>query len=280
MATPIWFVDLIKRVYPSRFFLSRLTRSIPPLGYVVEKIFFDGDKMFILPKDGKKSHTYKVKVGESIPLPEEVILPSQVVHHYIDQTNYLWKMNECLCRAAAGCKDYPIDLGCLFLGEAATGINPKLGHIISKEEAHRHIHYADEHGLVHIIGRNKLDTIWLGVYPGDRLMTICNCCPCCCLYNILPHITPTISKKFLRMPGVMVEVDASRCISCGQCVESKICFIHAISIQDGHAQIDESCLACGRCVEVCPSGAIQLAIQDQDTIRKTIKQIDFKIDVT
>jgi hypothetical protein len=90
-------------------------------------------------------------------------------------------MNTCLCRDAKQCKDYPIDLGCLFLGEAALGINPRLGRGVTKREALEHIRRCREAGLVHLIGRNKLDTVWLGVGPGDKLLTICHCCPCCCL---------------------------------------------------------------------------------------------------
>jgi hypothetical protein len=77
-------------------------------------------------------------------------------------------MNSCICREAERCEDYPIDLGCLFLGEAALGINPQLGRRVTKEKALQHVRRCREAGLVHLIGRNKLDTMWLGVGPGDR----------------------------------------------------------------------------------------------------------------
>jgi hypothetical protein len=36
---------------------------------------------------------------------------------FIEKANYIWKMDTCICRAGAKCKDYPIDLACLFMGE-------------------------------------------------------------------------------------------------------------------------------------------------------------------
>jgi hypothetical protein len=56
-------------------------------------------------------------------------------------------------------------LGCLFMGKAVLGINPALGRLVSKEEAHEHIRRCNEKGLFHLIGRNKLDTVWLGIGP-------------------------------------------------------------------------------------------------------------------
>jgi len=92
---------------------------------------------------------------------------------------------------STGCKDYPMDLGCIFLGEAVKEINPKFGRMATVEEALEHAKKCRDAGLVHLIGKNKLDTVWLNAGPGDKLMTICNCCPCCCLWKILPDISPT-----------------------------------------------------------------------------------------
>ena len=89
-----------------------------------------------------------------------MLLPSQVVEHFIEKANYHWIMNTCLCRDASKCKDYPVTLGCLFLGEAALGINPKLGRR-GRRRAHDHVKRCREARLVHLIGCNKLDRIWL-----------------------------------------------------------------------------------------------------------------------
>ncbi|MDY6794139.1 MAG: hypothetical protein SWK76_02475 [Actinomycetota bacterium] len=59
------------------------------------------------------------------------------------------------------------------------GINPKLGRRVTREEAREHVRRCREAGLFHIIGRNKIDMVWLNIRLGQRLLTICNCCPCC-----------------------------------------------------------------------------------------------------
>jgi len=114
-------------------------------------------------------------------------------------------MNFCFCRDADQCKNHPIELGCLFLGKAVLGINPKLGGFVSKDDAMEHIKNCGEAGLVHLIGRYKLDKMWLNVRPGIQLLTICNCCPCCCLWKMLPDLNVHISRKITKMPGVSFE---------------------------------------------------------------------------
>jgi ferredoxin len=179
-------------------------------------------------------------------------------------------MNHCICRETEECKDYPIDIGCLFLGEAVKHINPKLGHPVTQEEALAHLQRAREAGLVHMVGRNRIDSVWMGAGPFDKLLTICNCCPCCCLWRVLPNLPDSISDNVTRMPGVSVTVN-EECIGCGLCVDS--CFVHAIQINDGRAVISEACRGCGRCVEVCPQQVITLTIADDDFVEQSIARI-------
>lgn len=258
MARPLWFVELLKRAFPQRFRLARMTR-LPLFGRAVDRLFFHGDDILYLPRDRV------VRIAASLDLPEEMALPSRVVEHFIEQAHDHWVMNACICRDARRCKEYPIDLGCLFLGEAAAGIHPKLGRRVTREEALAHVRRARELGLVHMIGRNKLDTMWLGVGPGTRLLTICNCCPCCCLWRIAPHLTPTIGAKISRMPGVSVAVSA-RCTGCGACTRG-ICFVDAIHMHGRRAVISDACRGCGRCVDLCPHKAIEISYDPQAVAR-------------
>ena len=271
MARPEWFVELIKRPFGHRFFLAKLTK-LPILGSMVDHALFDGDDIIYLPDDRM------IRIDESIDPPEEMALPSQVVEHFIRQASHHWIMDDCLCRDASQCGHYPIDLGCLFLGEATQGINPKLGRRVTMAEALAHTRRCREAGLVHMIGRNKLDTIWLGVGPGDRLLTICNCCPCCCLWKMAPDVAPRIGAKIDRMPGVRVTVTES-CTACGACTRD-VCFVDAISLSGHRAVVSEECRGCGRCVAACPQQAIELAIEDDRFLENSITRLSTKVDVT
>jgi ferredoxin len=271
MSRPQWLVDLIKVAFPGRFLAARATR-LPALGSLVDRWLFDGDDLMVLPKD------QVVPVGESIELPGEMVLPSQVVEHFIGQASTLWIMDRCICRDGNHCQHYPIDLGCLFLGEAAAGINPKLGRPVSQEDALEHVRRCREAGLVHLIGRNKLDTVWLGVGPGDRLLTICNCCPCCCLWGMLPHLSPQIGDRVTRMPGVSVAV-SDRCTGCGLCAQG-VCFAGAIELDGERAFIGAGCRGCGRCVEACPHGAIELSVEPGRFLEESVRRITPLVDLS
>lgn len=271
MARPQWFIDLIKKSFPNRFSIARLTQ-IPWVGRMTDKVAFEGDDLFYLPGDRT------IQINQPIEAQNDVVLPSQVLDHFIEISNYHWLMDFCICRASSDCQDYPQEYGCLFLGEAVLGINPKHGRLVAKEEAHEHIARCREAGLIHLVGKNKLDTLWLGIGPGDRLMTVCNCCPCCCLWKMLPDLAPTIGDKVQKMPGVSVRV-TDLCAGCGTCSQD-VCFVDAISLVDGSAEISSACRACGRCVEICPNGAIEILIEDLSYVQDAIDRLDPQVSLS
>jgi ferredoxin len=271
MGQPVWLVELIKWAFPARFLIARATR-LPILGPLLDRWFFAADALIYLPTDRS------IQIGYALELEGQMVLPSEVVDHFIRRASTHWIMNRCLCRDAAGCSDYPVELGCLFLGAAADGINPKLGRRVTEQEALAHVQRCREAGLVHLIGRNKLDTIWLGVGPGDQLMTICHCCPCCCLWRVLPSMAPQSAAKVARMPGVTVVVN-DQCDGCGVCAEA-ICFVKAIELVDGRARISEECRGCGRCVTACPNGAIEMRIAVDDCVLAAVEHLSPHVDLT
>jgi ferredoxin len=268
---PIWFVNLIKRYFPDRFSIARLTHW-PIIKHIVDAMLFKGDETIYLPKDNV------IQINAPIARPEEMVLPSQAVEHFVEQANYLWVMDTCFCRDANDCDDYPHDLGCIFLGEAVLQMNPKLGHLATKEEVLEHLRRSREAGLVHMIGKNRIDHFWTGAGPGDKLFTICNCCPCCCLWRVVPYLGPDSSVNVHKMPGVEVRVTEA-CIGCGRCTDD-ICFVDAIRLEDGRAVISEQCVGCGRCVEVCPAEAIALTIEDTSYVDDTVACLEALVDVT
>lgn len=123
MSTPIWFITLIKKVFPDRFFLSRMTK-MPFIGSIVNYLLFNGDDIVYLPGD------HLILVNQSLAdQVEDTVLPSRVVEYFINNAKYLWVMDFCICRESDNCQDYPKDLGCLFLGAVVLKIsqNWKIG---------------------------------------------------------------------------------------------------------------------------------------------------------
>ena len=272
MTRPPWFIELLKKLFPHRFHIAKLTH-VPIIGDLIDHMFFEGDEVYYLPK------AEVIEINKKVEKPEDMILPYQVVEYFIEKASYRVVMNFCICRASSNCKNYPINIGCIFLGEAAKKIDPWLGRPVTKEEALEHARKAREAGLVHMIGREKLDTIWLGVTPGNKLLTICNCCPCCCLWKILPHVSSKIADKVKKMPGVTVKINYDKCVGCGICANN-ICFVDAIHMINGKPVITDDCRGCGRCVEICPQGAIELNVEDKKFIEETRKRISSLVDVT
>ena len=80
------------------------------------------------------------------------------------------------------------------------------------------------------------------------------------------------------MPGVKVEVK-DMCIGCGICIQG-ICFVDAIKLNEDRAIITDECRGCGRCVSTCPQGAIELTLNDNEYIKKTIKNVSNILNVT
>lgn len=272
MASPYGIKTLIRRTFAQRFALARLShRTI--IGRLIDRMLFEGDDIMYLPRDTV------IPVNRRLDPREDLAVPSQVLDHFIEKASYHWIMHFCICRDASHCRTYPVELGCLFMGEAARDINPKFGRRVSKAEALAHTRRCRELGLVHLIGRNKLDSVWLNVRPPDRLLTVCNCCPCCCLWKILPDITPDIGAKLTRMPGVSVHVDRDQCTGCGKC-NRDVCFVNAIGFKGGRAFIGPECRGCGRCVSVCPSGAITLEVEDSAYVEAAVRRISGAVDVS
>jgi ferredoxin len=270
MSSPLWFVKLIIKTFPQIFTFAKLTH-VPGLGRLVEYMLFENDDIMYLPKD------QVIPVNMSLTPADEMMIPSQIVEHFIQEAHFHWMMDTCICRKASACTDYPVSLGCLFLGEAARGINPELGCRVSPLEAIEHVKKCREAGLVHLIGRNKLDSVWLNVRPGHKLLTICNCCPCCCLWRILPEVTSKIGNKITSMPGISVRVN-DNCVGCGTCTED-ICFTKAIRLDGERAVIGKNCRGCGRCAGVCPHNAIDVNIDNDQFINNSIERINRVVDV-
>ena len=64
----------------------------------------------------------EIGINSDIPITNEV-LPSEVLKEMIRKSTYHFIMNFCICRVSTDYKDYPHELGCLFLGKGAKKIS-------------------------------------------------------------------------------------------------------------------------------------------------------------
>ncbi len=231
----------------------------------------------------KTSHGTCIPINKSLELPDDVVLPFAVTEHFIHNASHIFIMNYCGCRKRSECEEYDHSIGCLWLGSATKKIDvpPEIGHLATKEEALELERRAYEHGLVPTIGRLKADSWLMGVLPDEgNFMSLCHCCPCCCILGKLKYGTSSLSKVIQRMEGVTVEVNRDICVGCGTCTEVCI-FRDALKIVDGKAQINqENCKGCGRCERKCPKGAITITIDNIESLNITIDRISSYVDVT
>jgi len=264
-------LDFIKKTFPKDAKKGAWLTKTPGIGRLIEYLFFEGDDLLCLPRDKV------VAINKPVEGQDQMALPSQLVDHFIDAAGYHVVMNFCICRRSMPCKDYPMELGCLFMGEAARAINPNWGRHVTKEQAKEHIRKCQEAGLIHFIGRSKLDTVWLGIGPGHNLLTVCNCCPCCCITRGLPYMSDRLTQKLAKAPGVSVQISED-CVGCGACTQN-VCIAQAISLLNGKAAISGACVGCGRCAGICPNDAISVSVDPDRFMKESVARISSLVEI-
>ena len=258
-----------KMTYKPRLYRYDPLKKFPKLAQKVsEKIIPKSDELVCLPND-------KVVIDQEID-SEEMVLPTQIIEHFIDESSYRVIMNDCICRSSNGCKDFSQGFGCIFMGEAARGIHPNLCREASKEEAKEHIRKAQEKGMINLAGKASFDTLWLDLDDHKRLFTICSCCPCCCISIATPYLSPYLTKWFVKLPGAEVTV-SDDCVGCGNCLD--VCVFGGIEMRNNKATILDTCMACGRCVSACKSGAIELNINDDSYVSNVIERLSNRVNI-
>ena len=275
---------LVKYTFHTRFFLSRLTRKSKLAKKIIDKILFEDDEVYVLPnknavnKTKKETITANIEINQSFEKDDSEFVPSEIIKEVIREAKDIVIMHKCLCRSSADCEDYPHDIGCIFIGPSSRKIAGKYGRTATVEEALEHVDIADNLGLSHVIGRNKIDSVWMNVRPKEGLLTICHCCPCCCLWRVLPDLDDDINQKVKRLEDVEVHTVNENCKMCKKCITDNICFGGAISIVDGKITIDQNkCVGCGHCVKSCNFDAIEFNYS-QKSIDSIVNRIGELVD--
>ncbi len=205
-----------------------------------------------------------IPIQSTIDDPRQV-LPYEDVVKVLEQEDYFC-VSTCACKHrknldpdSPSCR-YP-DKVCLHFGRLAHYMaDHELGREITRKEAHEVLSQAAEAGLVHGISN------WV-----NGPDTICNCCPCCCLwfegFHVLKH------SRSLDPSNYRVYTNPETCLGCGLCVER--CPMKALHLESSSAANNDSgeiavlkpdlCLGCGVCVYKCPSDSLVLVRRDETT---------------
>ena len=250
-------IFILKYIFNWRFWIAEITKKSETYKKIIDFTLFKDDEIVVIPNT--------ININKKIESEGSEFLPTEIIKEVIKRSDEIVIMNSCLCRTSNNCQDYPHDIGCIFLGPTAAKIPKHIGEKATVEEALNQVDKADAAGLSHIIGRNKIDTVWMNVHPGKGLLTICHCCPCCCLWKVYPNLNTDISDKLEKLEGVSVELHEENCKKCKKCLE--VCMFKSISFKNNKITIDnDNCRGCGLCVNSCKFDAI--------TIRYTNEAID------
>ena len=178
-------------------------------------------------------------------LPSEIeILPYEVASQMMAD-NQVIALANCPCRTLGQNCQKPLDVCLAFDGAARFLIERGMAKEISLEEARQVLRRAEEVGLVHTGSNNA-----------ERLIFLCNCCPCCCHFLML--VTKVDRPEGLARSSYQARLNAEECVSCGICVEDR-CPVGAFTMEEDVVKLEvEKCIGCGLCVSACPTGAISL----------------------
>gem|GEM_PF-2699107 len=228
--------------------------------YYIAILFLRISKMPLIGKPfeafGTRARFNVVTVPIDIKIPEtSAIMPFDSIRSLVEAASYVAMADECVCRMAHGCKDYPISPGCVYLGEGARTIKYKCREA-SKEEALAWLEKSRSLGLVSNVIWSSVEFKFLGADAG-RTIEICSCCPCCCLMFKTRNASKAYMDNILGF-GTCRAVNVDDCARCTNC--ERACPFKAIHV-DIHAGpvIDGSrCKGCGRCETVCRSKVLKV----------------------
>jgi len=211
-----------------------------------------------------------VPINQEVSPPDSVVIPRQVVEKLVSNVNDIFIIDECICRNIVGCNAYPKDIGCMALGGAISRMHPSHGHKATQKEAVEHVQKAAKAGLLANVAHTWIDPLAFGLTKFDRLMFICFCDDCCCMYRThMKKRGVNLDKAYKGLPGISVTIDEEKCDGCGMCVDQ--CFSASMVLKDGMAIISDACKACGRCIDACPQEAVLLNMDDKEVVYEQLE---------
>ena len=171
---------------------------------------------------------------------------------------------DCPCRKGMESPCLPMDV-CLIIGEPFASFvldhNPQSSRLISAEEARQILEAESRRG--HVAHAFFKDAVL------NRFYAICNCCSCCCgAMKAHRNGTPMIISS-----GYIANVDAQKCISCGDCIS--VCQFQALTMSDSVVCDPNLCMGCGVCVRHCEQLALSLVRDETKPAPLLVNSLDF-----
>jgi len=252
-----------------------------PFGDLVKKFArlpFIGKKVAQILWNEKNLEATYIPVDENIEIPSSNALPMEFIEELARIACERFILSYCLCRASRKCKNYPKEIGCVFLGEAAGEIDKRYGRRASIEEVLEHARAATSIGLIPCVIHGKFDASLFGI-DYRKMLAICFCDDCCCTLRTDMRKGPLEYRdRIQRFEGLKLEA-GENCDACGKCAEA--CFLDAISIGEKGPSFAEWCKGCGRCVSVCPHQNIKLVFNPPSHIKEEfLAKISKRTDIT
>lgn len=267
------YAKLFATIYPQTKFLTN-----PVLGPIMRKM----GKMSDMETQFSQGYYAPISIDVNFKRnSQNVVLPVTLVEKLIKKSGHRVIMKGCLCRESQKCEHYPVDFGCIFIGEATHKISANgVAYDASVEESLAHLKKGAELGLVCLCVWIEGEGFGLGLSKDEhhKFLEICFCCPCCCVgLRNFKHMGPEIMQRFDTIGWK--PVFSANCEKCGTCQTA--CTMNAITVEpDGSNTLSEDCLGCGVCASRCPQKAIDM--QQVGQIKENIEDyfFGFRPDIT
>ncbi|HSW35594.1 MAG TPA: 4Fe-4S binding protein, partial [Candidatus Limnocylindrales bacterium] len=186
---------------------------------------------------------------EALANDDVEIIPYEQASHLMKSVRDIALAN-CPCRVIGQNCDKPLGVCLSFDGAARFLAERGMAKFISNEEALQVLKNSEEAGLVHV-----------GSNISERVIFMCNCCPCCC--HMLMLLTKHGYEEGFARSAYQVKLDQEVCNGCAVCVEDR-CPVGVLTMVDDRAEaVITRCIGCGLCITTCPTGALQLTRREK-----------------